>query len=243
MSYILILGATSDIALALARKYATEGYNLYLAARQVSRLEPDSKDLAIRYGINVQLLEFDARKFETHESLYKSLNPGPDIVCCVFGFLGDQTSAQQRWQESHQIIEVNYTGAVSILNTVANEMEANKQGTVIGISSVAGERGRGSNYLYGSAKAGFTAYLSGLRNRLTKSGVHVLTVKPGFVDTAMTAGLDLPGPITAKPEQVANDIYKAALKKKNVLYTLWMWRYIMWIIRNIPESIFKKLSL
>ncbi|MCL4128207.1 UNVERIFIED_CONTAM: hypothetical protein GTU68_062310 [Idotea baltica] len=122
-------------------------------------------------------------------------------------------------------------------------MENRKEGTIVGISSVAGERGRASNYLYGSAKAGFTSFLSGLRNRLAGKGVHVLTVKPGFVDTAMTEGLDLPGPLTAQPQQVARAVFKAVGKKKNTLYTLWMWRYVMLIIRNIPEAIFKKLSL
>ena len=129
------------------------------------------------------------------------------------------------------------------METIAADFEQRNEGTICGISSVAGERGRKSNYLYGSAKAGFSEYLSGLRNRLAKSNVHVVTVKPGFIDTKMTEGMPLPAPLTAQPEQVAKDIFKACMKKKNVIYTLWMWRWIMAIIRNIPEPIFKKLDL
>jgi hypothetical protein len=129
------------------------------------------------------------------------------------------------------------------LNIIANDFEQRRSGVIIGVSSVAGDRGRGSNYMYGSAKAGFTAYLSGLRNRLAKSNVHVITVKPGFVRTRMTEGLPLPGPVTAKPEQVARDVFKAYRGRRNEVYTLWMWRYIMLVIKLIPEAIFKRLNL
>jgi short-subunit dehydrogenase len=132
---------------------------------------------------------------------------------------------------------------VSILNVVANEFEKLNDGLIIGISSVAGERGRQSNYLYGSAKAGFTAYLSGLRNRLFKSNVHVMTVKPGFMKTRMIEGIKTPGPLTASPEIAARKIFKAAQSRKNVVYILPVWRLIMFIIRSIPEGIFKKMKL
>lgn len=241
--YVLILGAKSDIAKALAHEYAKNGYALYLAARDTEALKPDVSDLAIRYQVKVSEYAFDAADYDTHASFYRSLVPAPDIVICVFGVMFPQEEVQKNWNLAHQTISVNYTGAVSILEIAAGEMEKRGKGTIIGISSVAGDRGRGSNYLYGSAKAGFSAYLSGLRNRLFSKGVHVLTVKPGFVKTAMTEGLPLPAPLTAKPEQVARDVFKAAAKKKNTIYTLWMWRYIMLIIKNIPEFIFKKLKL
>jgi len=138
---------------------------------------------------------------------------------------------------------VNYTGAVSILNIVANYYVSQQKGIIAGISSVAGERGRQSNYFYGSAKAGFTAYLSGLRNRLFHQQVHVLTVQPGFVYTRMTEGLPLPRLLTATPEKVADSIYLAIRKKKNVIYVKWFWRWIMLIIKCIPEFLFKKLKL
>ena len=140
-------------------------------------------------------------------------------------------------------MDTNYTGLVSILNIVANDFEKNKNGFIVGISSVAGDRGRKSNFIYGSAKAAFATYLSGLRNRLFNLNVHVLTVKPGFVETKMTEGLNLPVKLTAKTEEVANDIFKAQQKGKNVIYTKWFWRYIMLIIKNIPEFYFKKMSI
>ena len=138
---------------------------------------------------------------------------------------------------------VNYVGAVSILNIIAAKYVEAGKGVIVGISSVAGERGRQSNFFYGSAKAGFTAYLSGLRNRLFPKNVHVLTVKPGFVATKMTENMVTPKPVTATPDEVANAIYTAVEKKKNVIYVKWMWRWIMLIIRSIPESMFKKLKL
>ena len=167
----------------------------------------------------------------------------PDIVFCVFGYMSDQEEARQNREEARKMMMVNYVGAVSVMEVIAGEMQKEGKGCIVGISSVAGDRGRASNYFYGSAKAGFSAYLSGLRNRMHSHGVHVMTVKPGFVRTRMTAGLDLPGPLTAEPEQVASDIFRAVKKKKNVLYTKGIWRIIMLIIRHIPEGIFKKLSL
>jgi hypothetical protein len=157
--------------------------------------------------------------------------------------LGDAEKARGNTAESALILLTNYNGAVSILDVIANRYEAQGEGCIIGVSSVAGDRGRQSNYHYGSAKAGFSAYLSGLRNRLAGKGVHVMTVKPGFVNTSMTEDQDTPAPVTAEPEEVADAVYKAFVKKKDVLYTRWMWRYIMFIIRTIPETIFKKLKL
>jgi short-subunit dehydrogenase len=243
MTQVLILGATSDIAKALAYRFAQAGGNLTLAARGPERLAEVVSDLEIRHNVRAEAMAFDALDYSSHPGFYQSLAVKPDVAICVFGYLGEQTLAQTDFAETEKVIDSNYTGAVSILNIIANDFEGRRSGTIIGISSVAGDRGRQSNYIYGSAKAGFTAYLSGLRNRLAKSGVHVLTVKPGFVRTRMTAGLPLPGPVTAKPEQVANDVFKAYLKQQNQLYTLWMWQFIMLIIRHIPESIFKKMSL
>jgi decaprenylphospho-beta-D-erythro-pentofuranosid-2-ulose 2-reductase len=151
--------------------------------------------------------------------------------------------ARTDFEEVQKTIQVNFTGAVSILNIVANDFEQRGKGSIIGISSVAGDRGRQSNYIYGSAKAGFTAYLSGLRNRLAKSGVHVMTVKPGFCRTKMTENLQLPAALTAEPDQVAHSVFQGLDQKHNVVYTLWMWRWIMLIIRMIPEFIFKKLNM
>jgi short-subunit dehydrogenase len=240
---ILILGANSDIAQALAYKFASEGHHIMLAARNSSQLAHAISDLKIRYSVNAFALEFDAVNFQSHKEFYESLPLVPDVVISVFGYLGNQALAFENFSEAHQIMDVNYTGAVSILNIAAAEMCKKGTGSIIGISSVAGDRGRQSNFIYGSAKAAFTAYLSGLRNYAFHHGVHVLTVKPGFVETKMTAGLPLNPKLTAKPAQVAHDVYKAWAKKKNSIYTLWFWKYIMLIIRTIPEGVFKKLKM
>lgn len=240
---VLLLGATSDIARALAAKFASEKYSVTLAARDHQRLEIMAADLHIRYKVPVYNVFFDALDFRSHEQFYQALPQIPDVVICVFGLLGDQLRGQEDWKECALILDSNYTGAVSVLNVVASDFERRQRGVIVGISSVAGDRGRQSNYLYGSAKAGFTAYLSGLRNRLFRSGVHVVTVKPGFMKTRMIEGMKTPGPLTAEPEVVANHIFKATLKRKNVVYVLPVWQLIMLIIRLIPEGIFKKLKL
>ncbi len=243
MKNILILGATSDMAQAIAKKYAAEGWNLTLAARNMELLHPIASDLRVRSKIEIISLEFDALEFSNHRTFYDSLANPPDVVICVFGYMGDQMLARTDFNEVQKTIGVNYTGAVSILNIVAEDFEKRGKGSIAGISSVAGDRGRQSNYIYGSAKAGFSAYLSGLRNRLAQSGVHVMSVKPGFCYTKMTESLELPSALTADPEQVANAVFKGLEKKQNVVYTLWMWRWIMLIIRHIPESIFKKMGM
>ena len=157
--------------------------------------------------------------------------------------MADQKECETNWQKSFNTMNVNYIGAVSILNIIANDYEQNKDGFIVGISSVAGDRGRKTNYIYGSSKAAFSAYLGGLRNRLDSSGVSVLTVKPGFVATKMTQDLDLPEKLTAQPNDVAEDIFNAQQKKRNILYTKAIWQLIMLIIKHIPEFIFKRLSI
>lgn len=240
---VLILGAASDMAVAVARKFASEGYSVTLAARNEEKLKALESDLKVRYDANVATAQFDALDFEGHESFYRTLPEKPDVVVCVFGLLGDQYEAQKNFKAAQQIINTNYVGAVSILNVVANDFENRRKGTIVGISSVAGERGRQSNYLYGSAKAGFTAFLSGLRNRLYHHGAHVLTVKPGFVKTQMIENIKTPAAITALPKQVADRIFKAVRKKKDSIYVLPIWAMIMMVIKTIPEGVFKKLKL
>ena len=241
MKNILILGAGSDMAVALARLYASRKYRIMLAGRgDLSKLR---EDLKIRFNAEVFDLPFDALNYSSHQTFYSNLPYKPDITICFFGYLGDQKKAEKDWMESSKIIETNFTGAVSILNIIAQTLEIQKSGVIVGVSSVAGERGRQSNYIYGSAKAGFTTYLQGLRNRLYHSNVHVMTVKPGFVDTKMTEGLNLPKPLTAQPEQVAKAIIKGIEKEKNVIYVLGVWWLIMLIIKSIPEFIFKRLKM
>ena len=243
MSYILIIGAKSDIAKATAREYAKHGYNLYLAARNSDELKEFADDVTVRTQRMVKLVELDILNYKSHQSFYDQFEEKPLGVISAIGYLGEQEKAQSDFEEAQQIMDTNYTGVVSLFNIIANDFEHRRSGFMAGISSVAGDRGRKSNYIYGSAKAALTAYLSGLRNRLYDAQVHVLTVKPGFVATKMTEGMDLPEKLTAQPEEVAEDIYNAQQMGKNVLYTKWMWRWVMLIIRNIPEFQFKKVSI
>ena len=243
MSYLLIVGATSDIAKAVAREYAKHGYDLYLTARKPEELEALAQDIRIRSGCRVESMKLDILDFDSHRSFYESLNEKPMGVISAVGYLGEQKKAENDFNEAKRIIDTNYTGVVSLFDIIANDFEKRKSGFIIAISSVAGDRGRKSNYLYGSAKAALSAYLSGLRNRLYDSQVQVLTVKPGFVATKMTEGMDLPQKLTAQPEEVARDIYEAQQKGKDVLYTKWIWKYIMLIIKLIPEWKFKGMSI
>jgi short-subunit dehydrogenase len=165
--------------------------------------------------------------------------------------MADQQEAAHHWSLTRQMIDVNFSAAVSVLNRFAAYFEnpALAQGEkvrryICGISSVAGDRGRQSNFIYGATKAAFSTYLAGLRNRLHRSGVAVITVKPGFVDTSMTWGrLNAESPIVAQPERIGRDVARAIRKRKNVMYTPWFWAWIMPIIRLIPEPLFKRLRL
>jgi decaprenylphospho-beta-D-erythro-pentofuranosid-2-ulose 2-reductase len=243
MSYVLIIGAKSDIAKATAREYSKHGYDLYLAARNSSELEEFANDVMVRTQRTVKLADLDILDYESHQTFYDQLEEKPLGVISAVGYLGEQDRAQANFTEAQQIMDTNYTGVVSLFNIIADDFEKKQSGFMIGISSIAGDRGRKINYIYGSAKAALTTYLSGLRNRLYDAQVCVMTVKPGFVATKMTEGMDLPKKLTAQPEEVAEDIYKAQQKGKNVLYTKWIWRWIMLIIKMIPDWKFKGMSI
>ncbi len=243
MSYVLVIGARSDIAKAIARKYAKQGYDLYLAARNAHELDDFANDISLRNQRSVKTIELDILNYASHLPFYEKITDKPIGVICAVGYLGEQEKSQTDFNEAQHIIDTNFTGVVSLLNIIANDFEQRKSGFIVAISSVAGDRGRKSNYTYGSSKAALTAYLSGLRNRLYDSGVHVLTVKPGFVATQMTADMDLPEKLTTQPEEVAIAIYKAQQNNHNTIYIKWMWQWIMLIIRNIPEWQFKRMSI
>jgi len=243
METVLILGATSDIAIAIAKKFASKKYNIQLAARNPAQLEPLQSDIKIRYGVECDSFAFDAVQFSTHALFFETLHPMPDITVTVFGVMDEEDDAFDSWQLTQRMIDTNYTGAVSILNIAAKHYNEQKKGAIIGISSVAGDRGRASKLIYGSSKAAFNAYLSGLRNKYFKAGIQVMTVKPGFVYTRMTEDLNLPKLLTSTPDEVAEIIYSGFSKKKNVIYVKWFWRYIMLIIKMIPEFQFKKMKL
>src|ERR1700744_3488015 len=241
METALILGATSDIGIAIARKFAANGYNIQLAARNTPQLEPLQSDITIRSKVDCSIHNFDALKFDTHTAFFEGLNPKPTVTVCIFGTMYEEEDAFSDWSLAEAMINTNYTGAVSILNIAAKHYIAQQNGGIIGISSVAGDRGRATKLIYGSSKAAFTAYLDGLRNKCFNDKVHVMTVKPGFVYTRMTENMPLPKLLTSTPGEVAAIVYNGFVKRKNTIYVKWFWRYIMLIIKNIPEFQFKKM--
>jgi decaprenylphospho-beta-D-erythro-pentofuranosid-2-ulose 2-reductase len=240
---VLILGARSDIARAAAHKFASLGHPLQLAARSARSLEADRTDMELRYSVPVSLHEFDVLATESHEAFVAGLPELPGTAVCAVGLMGTQADSERDVAAAVCVMRSNYEGPASILAILANHFEARGHGCLIAISSVAGERGRATNYVYGSAKAGFTAFLSGLRNRLARRGVQVVTVLPGFVATRMTEGMQLPARLTAEPGEVAEAIARAARKKQDVIYVRPVWRLIMFIIRHIPERVFKRMKL
>lgn len=241
---VLILGATSAIARASASAFAARGYDVHLAGRDEAELSRQARDLRIRYEIRADYSLFDAEAVETHGAYFQAIldkTGGIEGILLAFGYLGDQEAAR-RPPLLERVIAANFTGAASILAHCADYLETRKRGFIIGISSVAGDRGRQSNYAYGAAKGALSLYLQGLRNRLHPAGVRVVTVKPGFVDTAMTFGM--PGLfLVASPAYVGERIAAAPGGSANVLYLPWFWRYIMLIIKSIPEPLFKRLKL
>ena len=214
MSYLLIIGAKGDIAKALAKKYASSGYNLYLAAIKSKELKDFAQDLNIRYQVKTQCLDFNILDYHKHATFYASLKEKPEGVISAVGYLGEQKKSEIDFEEMNKIISVNFLGIVNFFNIVAKNFEKRKRGFIVGISSVAGERGRKKNYTYGAAKAALTSYLSGLRNRLFFSNIQVLTVKPGFVKTKMTKYLKGHKKFASNPEKVAADIYKFRKQEK-----------------------------
>lgn len=243
MKNALILGGASDIGFAIAEAFARNDYGVILCGRNKEVLERNVNDIRVKYGTEARHAYFDATDFASHKLFWDSFDKKPTVAVCVFGYLGDHDKALNDTGETLAILHTNFTGAVSILTIIAHHYAHAKAGSIIGISSVAGDRGRQSNFIYGAAKGGFTTYLQGLRNYLFHERVHVMTVIPGFVATKMTEHLDLNKRITATPEEVANAVFRGLRKKKNVIYVKWMWRYIMLIIKLIPEGIFKKMRM
>lgn len=242
---ILILGVTSAIAEKVARIYALQGYNLFIVGRNRDQLEIIAADLRVRGAQSVTTLAGDLAQVNQMKPQFEELLGSIDrldIGLIAYGTLPNQQTTQVDVDELQQAIEINGTSQLVWSSIIANKLEQQSTGTLAVISSVAGMRGRQSNYSYGAAKGMVSIFLSGLRNRLAKSGISVLDIRPGFVDTPMTAEFPK-GPLWASPEKVARDISKAIEKKRDVLYTPFFWRWIMLIVRHIPEVIFKKLSM
>lgn len=242
---ILIIGATSAIAKATLRLYAEQNHNLFLVARNDALLQNIAEDAKIRGANQVECQACDLADLSGHSGLLESIlavYPTLDIVLIAHGTLPNQQACQDDVATTLQEIQLNALSTISLLTLLANLFEKQQNGSLAVITSVAGDRGRQSNYVYGAAKGMVSIFLQGLRNRLNDSQVQVLDIKPGFVDTPMTSGFKK-GALWAQPEQIAQSILKAIEAKRNILYTPWFWWGIMFIIRHIPEFIFKKLKL
>lgn len=243
---ILIIGATSGIAEAMARRYAIQGANLFLVARNPEKLSIISSDLLVRGALNVQEFVMDINDTELISTMadnaWKFMG-SINVALIAHGTLPDQIRAEEDISYAVSEFKTNAESVIACMAALAVRFEVQGSGVIAVIGSVAGDRGRPGNYLYGAAKAAIETFSSGLRARLFNKGVHVLLVKPGFVATSMTASLGLPELLTAGPDKVAMDIERAICKRKDVLYTPWFWSLIMLIIRWIPMVVFKRLKL
>jgi decaprenylphospho-beta-D-erythro-pentofuranosid-2-ulose 2-reductase len=245
MKRILIIGATSAIAHACARLWAAGPVAFALVARDAGKLEQTGADLVARGArVHGEVLDIDdhGRHAEVLDRCLAAIG-GVDIVLVAHGTLPDQAACEADAALAVREFTVNATSTIAILTVLAERMQTAGDGVIAVISSVAGDRGRASNHLYGAAKAAVTAFCEGLRGRMLRHGVHVLTIKPGFVDTPMTRGLALPAALVATPERVARAIVEAVGRRKDCLYTPWFWAPIMFIIRAVPARIFKRLKL
>ncbi|MGG1658536.1 SDR family oxidoreductase [Brevibacillus sp. NRS-1366] len=242
---ILIIGGTSGIARSIANQYAKRNHPLILAGRDSVEMERLSSDIRIRYRVPVCVKIYHAEAYDEHSVFFASCLEEPGVlggIILAYGYMEDQQSAQADFRKAKQMIEVNYTSCVSILETAARYFEQQRSGFIAVISSVAGDRGRQSNYIYGSSKGALSVYLQGLRNRMYASGVHVVTIKPGFVDTKMTYGLNGLF-LVSKPQDVAKRVYLAIQNGKEVVYVPGFWAFIMGIIKAVPEQFFKRFKL
>lgn len=245
MEKVLIIGACSAIAQETAKLFAKENAVLYLADLNLGRLQSVKADIFARYNSQIFIEEFDALNFDKHYVLIENASKamkGIDIALIAYGTLPDQNAIKKDYKSIVREFNINCVSVISIASILANYFEEKKQGTLAVISSVAGDRGRQSNYIYGAAKGGVSIFLQGLRNKLYQSNVKILTIKPGLVDTPMTAHLPK-NPLFATAENVGTGIYNAIKLKKDVVYLPWFWKYIMFVVKAIPESIFKKMKL
>jgi decaprenylphospho-beta-D-erythro-pentofuranosid-2-ulose 2-reductase len=242
---VLILGATSAIALATTRIYAARGAAFYLVARDPKKLSVVAADAQVRGASAVYIRAVNLNDTNAHASLVADAVQQLshlDIVLIAYGVLGDQSHGERDFAVAEAVFHTNFLSVVSLITHLANELEQRQSGTIAVISSVAGDRGRKGNYIYGTSKAAVTVFLQGLRNRLDRHGVTVLTVKPGFVSTPMTAHIKQ-GVLFTSSDKIGLGIVSAIERRKDVVYLPWFWRPIMWIVRSVPERIFKRLNL
>ncbi|MEJ5245414.1 MAG: SDR family oxidoreductase [Bacteroidota bacterium] len=245
MKKIIVFGGASAIAAEVEKLFAAEGAELCLLDTKMTRLEAVRNDILARYKTRVELIEFNALDFNSHkEVFFKAVETlgGVDIVLVTYGTLPNQEKAQHDTDYAIEHFNINATSVISLCSIVANYFEEKHSGTLAVISSVAGDRGRKSNYLYGSAKGAVSLFLQGLRNRLSSKNVSVITIKPGIVDTPMTAHLPK-NFLFAKVDVVGRIIFEGINAQKDIIYVPGYWRLIMCLIKHIPETIFKRLNL
>lgn len=245
MKHLFITGGASAIAQATARLYAKEHASFYLVDREERRLHIVADDLRVRGATAVTIKALDLNNFDSHAALVNdaiSALEKIDIVLIAHGTMPKQSEVIGNWSRIHEELSTNFLSGISLLTALTPYFEEKRKGTIAVISSPAGDRGRQSNYVYGAAKGALTVFTSGLRNQLSKKGVHVLTIKPGFVDTPLTTDFKK-GPLWVQPEVIGRGIKRAIEKKKNSVYLPWFWRAVMFIIRNIPERFFKTMNL
>ena len=246
MSKVLILGATSAIAQAYARRRAAQGASFILAGRHQERLAANAADLLACGAKAAEVFAADLAAVEKVDENLRAITArfgAPDEVFLAYGTLGEQTAAEQDLAQARVLMDTNYTSAALwVLGLIRDKPPASPL-TIVGIGSVAGDRGRATNYIYGSSKAALDRFLEGLTHKHDGSDIRIIRVRPGFVDTPMTAGMQKGGPLWATPDQVAVDIERAVAKGKRVIYTPWFWWVIMMIIRHLPWFVFRRLKI
>lgn len=244
---VLVLGSVSSVGRAIASGFALKGFSLVLGDIEREENERVAKDIQIRYNVECQPIFFDASQFSEHEQFLQrveeALGEFPTGVVMSFGYMPVQGQAEKDFQLAQRTVEINYLGVISVLERVLAKFEQRGYGFAIVFSSVAGDRGRKSNYIYGSSKGALTRYLEGVQHRISGKNIHVMIVKPGFMDTAMTYGLNLPAKLMAQPNEVGRIVIKSWEKGRQEIYVKWFWRWIMLIIRHLPRFVFYKTNL
>jgi short-subunit dehydrogenase len=243
MKYVLIIGAKNELGIELANLYARNNYNLYLAGRSIKDIQDKSREIEKKYKVKSVLCELDVTDYNSHQKIYDTLIIKPIGVIYLAGYYPNIPLSTSKWSETVRTIEINYLGCMSLLNIISNQFINDRRGFIISVTSVSGLRGRAKNYIYGSAKAGLITYMSGLRNKMNKYNVNVLTVIPGFITSNEDKKENYPRVLVTTPKKLALRIFNAQQSNKDVIYSSISWQLIMFFIKLIPEALFKKLKI
>jgi short-subunit dehydrogenase len=243
MKYVLIIGAKNELGIELANLYARNNYNLYLAGRSIKDIQDKSSEIEKKYKVKSVLCELDVTDYNSHQKIYDTLIIKPIGVIYLAGYYPNIPLSTSKWSETVRTIEINYLGCMSLLNIISNQFINDRRGFIISVTSVSGLRGRAKNYIYGSAKAGLITYMSGLRNKMNKYNVNVLTVIPGFITSNKDKKENYPRVLVTTPKKLASRIFNAQQSNKDVIYSSISWQLIMFVIKIIPEALFKKLKI